>query len=189
MAIKELQTRIALKYDSYSAWSTAPGKDLVLLAGELGICHVGDTNQGSNVVPTVLFKVGDGTSTFEKLPWASAKAADVYSWAKASDVVYNQTAKTITFVGGGELVDGVRQDKVITFNYVTLAEVQSITNALDSRISDLEDKFTGTESVQSQIDALDGRLDVMIVQQELFIAVWHGHDRVADPKHFCARKP
>lgn len=155
--VKELKTRIALKYDSYSAWTTAPGKDLVLLAGELGICYIGDANQGSNVVPTVLFKVGDGTKTFENLPWASAKAADVYSWAKASDVVYNQTNKTITFVKGN--TDG--SDKVITFNYVTLAEVKEITDDLTTRLAAVEGKFTGDNNVQGQIDALDGRLDVI----------------------------
>lgn len=161
MAINELQTRIALKYDSYTAWTTSPGKDLVLLAGELGICSISDANQGSNVVPTVLFKVGDGTNTFEKLPWASAKAADVYSWAKASDIVYNQTNKTITFVGGAVDAEGKKVDKVITFNYVTLAEVKEITDGLTTRIAALEGKFEGDSSVQGQIDALDGRLDVI----------------------------
>lgn len=87
MAIKnELFSRIQLKYDSYSAWTTAPGKDLVLKAGEMGICAIpsGSTAvNGDNTRPQILFKVGDGTSTFEALPWASAKAADVYDWAKA----------------------------------------------------------------------------------------------------------
>ena len=159
--VKTLQTRIALKYDSYANWTNedveGQGAKLVLLPGELGICYVGDANQESNVVPTVLFKVGDGTKTFKELPWASAKAADVYSWAKASDVVYNQDAKTITFVGGN--VDGT--NKVITFNYVTLAEVKAITDGLNTRIAALEGKFTGDGSVQGQIDALDGRLDVI----------------------------
>ena len=155
MATKELITRIALKYDSYSAWTSAPGKDLVLLAGELGICHISDANQGSNVVPTVLFKVGDGTSTFEALPWASAKAADVYSWAKASEV--KRDGKKLVFVGGKP--DGSNLE--VAFDYVTLSEVQAITNGLDSRIQALEGKFTGTDSVQGQINALDGRLDVV----------------------------
>ena len=73
---KELQTRIALKYDSYDKWTTAPGKNLVLLKGEVGICEIPAVNAASEVAPTVLFKVGDGTKTFEQLPWASAKAAD-----------------------------------------------------------------------------------------------------------------
>lgn len=161
MAIKELQTRIALKYDSYANWTNedveGKGAKLVLLPGEIGICYVGDTNQESNVVPTVLFKVGDGTKTFKELPWASAKAADVYSWAKASDVVYSEANKTITFVKGN--VDGT--DKVITFNYVTLTEVKNITDGLTTRIAALEGKFSGENDVQGQIDALDGRLDAI----------------------------
>ena len=153
--VKTLQTRIALKYDSYSAWTTAPGKDLVLLAGELGICHISDANQGSNVVPTVLFKVGDGNKTFEQLPWASAKAADVYSWAKASEV--KREGKKLVFVGGK--IDGSNLE--VEFDYVTLAEVKAITDGLDARIEALEGKFTGDGSVQAQINALDGRLDVI----------------------------
>lgn len=160
MATKELQTRIALKYDSYVNWTDetkeGQGAKLVLLPGELGICYVGDTNQESNVVPTVLFKVGDGKKTFKELPWASAKAADVYSWAKASDVVYSQNNKTITFVKGN--VDG--SDKVITFNYMTEADVKLITDGLATRISALEGKFgDGENTVDKQIEALDGRLD------------------------------
>ena len=155
MATKELQTRIALKYDSYSAWTTAPGKDLVLLAGELGICHISDANQNSNVVPTVLFKVGDGTKTFEQLPWASAKAADVYSWAKASEV--KRDGKKLVFVAGAAGGSNLE----VAFDYVTLAEVQEITNDLASRITTLEDKFKGENDVQGQLDALDGRLDVL----------------------------
>jgi hypothetical protein len=31
-------------------------------------------------------KVGDGTSTFAQLPWISAKAADVYAWAKQASL-------------------------------------------------------------------------------------------------------
>ena len=156
---KELKTRIALKYDSYSAWTTAPGKDLVLLPGELGICYIDAADQGSQVVPTVLFKVGDGTSTFAQLPWASAKAADVYSWAKASNVAVD--GKNIKFVGGAVDAEGNKIDKVITLNFATPEEVETITNSLDSRIEALESKFTGESSVQGQIDALDGRLDVI----------------------------
>ena len=33
--VKTLKTRIALKYDSYTNWTTSPGKDLVLLKGEI----------------------------------------------------------------------------------------------------------------------------------------------------------
>ena len=40
--------------------------------------------------PQILFKVGDGTSKFSQLQYASSKAADVYAWAKAaSKPTYN----------------------------------------------------------------------------------------------------
>jgi hypothetical protein len=159
MAIKELKTRIALKYDSYSAWTTAPGKDLVLLKGELGICYIGDTTPESHVVPTVLFKVGDGTKTFEALPWASAKAADVYNWAKASEV--KRDGKKLVFVGGVVNADGTRSNLEVPFDYVTLAEVKEITDDLTTRIAAVEAKFQGDASVEGQISALDERLDVL----------------------------
>lgn len=173
MAIKELQTRIALKYDSYAKWTTAPGKDLQLLPGELGICEIESVNTHSNVAPTVLFKVGGATypaghakagqlMTFEDLPWASAKAADVYSWAKASDVTLVVTevdgkasTKEIEFVGTG---------KKITLDYLTEKEVKAITDSLAARIVAVENAVNGTEGVtgiKASIEALDGRLDTL----------------------------
>lgn len=173
MAIKELQTRIALKYDSYAKWTTAPGKDLQLLPGELGICEIESVNTHSNVAPTVLFKVGGATypaghakagqlMTFEDLPWASAKAADVYSWAKASDVTLVVTevdgkasTKEIEFVGSG---------KKITLDYLTEKEVKAITDSLAARIVAVENAVNGAEGVtgiKASIEALDGRLDTL----------------------------
>ncbi len=86
MAIeKELKTRIQLKYDSLANWNS--NGSVVLKAGEIGICAIPSGSSavnGDNARPQILFKVGDGTSTFANLPWASAKAADVYDWAKQS---------------------------------------------------------------------------------------------------------
>jgi hypothetical protein len=155
MATKELITRIALKYDSYSAWTTAPGKDLVLLPGELGICHISDSNQESHVVPTVLFKVGDGTKTFEQLPWASAKAADVYSWAKASEV--KRDGKKLVFVGGGAGGSNIE----VAFDYVTLSEVQAITNGLDTRITALESSVGASGDIGKAVADHETRLGVI----------------------------
>lgn len=173
MAIKELQTRIALKYDSYVNWTKAPGKDLQLLPGELGICEIESVNTHSNVAPTVLFKVGGATyptghakagqlMTFEDLPWASAKAADVYSWAKASDVTLTITevegktsTKTIEFVG---------TDKKIVLDYLTEAEVKAITDSLAARIVAVENAVNGAEGVtgiKSTLTDLDTRLDTL----------------------------
>ena len=65
--------------------------------GEIGLCEIPSainsfTENGEqvkvNTAPTVLFKVGDGKTAFKDLPWASAKAADVYSWAKQSEAEF-----------------------------------------------------------------------------------------------------
>lgn len=148
MATKELQTRIALKYDSYSAWTSSPGKDLILLKGEIGICEIPSTNATATTAPTTLFKVGDGVNTFENLRWSSALAADVYDWAKSETVVLDGT--TIKFKTG----DSVKHSIDLS-SFATGAEVEDIS----SRIAELEAKFTGDNSVQNQLTALGGRID------------------------------
>ena len=86
MAEKILNTRIQLKHDTYANWDT---KNPILKKGEIGICEVpvGGSAPGADQTtkPAILFKVGDGTSNWKALPWASALAADVYSWAKAAN--------------------------------------------------------------------------------------------------------
>ena len=165
--VKKLQTRIALKYDTYANWTNEEvegvGANLVLLKGEIGICEIPSKNAASNVAPTVLFKVGNGEKIFKELPWASAKAADVYNWAKASDVVVS--GKTIKFVGGDIDSDGNKIDKVITLNFATPEEVAAAVKvvsddltSLTNRVAAVEGKFTGDASVEGQIDALKTRV-------------------------------
>lgn len=80
---KELNTRIRLKYDTLANWNT--NKSVILLEGEVGLCYVPAITTGTTTTaPTVLFKVGDGAKTWEKLPWGAGLAADVPSWAKAA---------------------------------------------------------------------------------------------------------
>ena len=82
MANTTFNTRIKLKYDTLANWTTNKAK--VLLEGEVGLCYVpAVTNGTTTTAPTVLFKAGDGKTTWEKLPWGSGLAADVYDWAKA----------------------------------------------------------------------------------------------------------
>jgi hypothetical protein len=156
MAIKELQTRIALKYDSYSAWTTAPGKDLVLLKGEIGICNIDASSQESNVVPTVLFKVGDGTKTFAQLPWASAKAADVYGWAKSETVVLDGT--TIKFKTGNTV-----NHTIDLSSFATDAEVKAITDPIAADVANIKATLDGTTdgTIGKTLTDLDARLDVI----------------------------
>ena len=86
---KILNTRIQLKYSTLAEWSdiSAAGKggNLVLKAGEIGIVAIPkNSTYLQTTPPAIMFKVGDGVTPFKDLPWASALAADVYSWAKKS---------------------------------------------------------------------------------------------------------
>jgi hypothetical protein len=155
MSTKELQTRIALKYDSYSAWTTSPGKDLVLLKGEIGICEVPAATIATTA-PTVLYKIGDGKHTFEELRWASALAADVYTWAKAETVKLD--GNVIKFETDGNTVHSIDLS-----SFATDAEVSVITAQLEARITALESSSgSGSGAItNSQYDALDSRLDIL----------------------------
>ena len=77
MAEKTMKTRIKLKYDTLSNWTTA---DPVLLQGEVAVVNPGTTIDGHT---TILLKVGDGTKKFSELDYVWSKAADVYDWAKS----------------------------------------------------------------------------------------------------------
>lgn len=84
MAEKILNTRILLKYDTLEAWNASTG---YLRKGEVAIATVPEGGSGQEVgsvaTPQVLVKVGDGKHLFRDLPFITAKAGDVYAWAKA----------------------------------------------------------------------------------------------------------
>lgn len=166
MAIKELMTRIALKYDSYSAWTDSSkeglGANLVLLKGEIGICEIPAGNTEATNAPTVLFKVGNGTSKFHELKWASATAADVYSWAKAKTVAYDSTNKKISFKNeAGAEVHSIDLSSLAT---------KAVTDDLVSRVAAIESSLGDSGSVAGQLAALDGRLDTIEGEGEGSIA-------------------
>lgn len=83
MAEKILKTRIQLRYDTLTNWEA---NNPVLKAGEIAVVSIpsAPTKDVNSVpAPQILFKVGDGTTAFKLLKWASGLAADVYDWAKA----------------------------------------------------------------------------------------------------------
>ena len=86
MADKILNTRILLKHATLDKWNSS---SLILKKGEVAFATV-PTVEGSTLEP-VMFKVGDGSKTFAQLDWASAKAADVYGWAKAAGLPVDAT--------------------------------------------------------------------------------------------------
>ena len=104
-----LNTRIKLKYDTLANWSTA---NPVLLVGEVAVVAIpteSESTVGQVTKPAIVFKVGDGTSTFTELPYASGLAADVYAWAKkaslaVSDVPNLTTAKITDFTTAVESI-------------------------------------------------------------------------------------
>ena len=76
-----LNTRLKLKYDSYTNWS-AEANQFILLQGEVAFCYIPDAIDAVHNPPTLMYKVGDGAKTFNQLSWGSALASDVYQWAK-----------------------------------------------------------------------------------------------------------
>ena len=89
MAEHVLETRILLRYGTYSEWMNS---DVILKQGEAAIAIFPYTNviypTGSvpeRTPPAVGIKIGNGVDPFFKLPWVQAVAADVYEWAKSSE--------------------------------------------------------------------------------------------------------
>ena len=97
MAEKVLKTKIQLRYDEFTNWTT---NNPFLKKGEIAVTVIpaAATNTGDVIPPAIMFKVGSGeggdASKFNSLPWASALAADVYPWAKA---------KTAPVIGDGKI--------------------------------------------------------------------------------------
>lgn len=84
MANNTIKTRIKLCYDTIENWVA---NNTILLSGEVGIAYVSvdsDVQVMQVSKPALLFKVGDGTTAFNDLPYISAVAADVYAWAKSA---------------------------------------------------------------------------------------------------------
>lgn len=143
MSIKNLQTRIALKYDTYANWTldneaTQAAKtnaNLVLLKGEIGLCEIPANENSVTTAPTVLFKVGDGTNPFKSLNWTSAKAADVYNWAKAAKVELVGTDIVFKDASGNIVKDAAGNDvKVSLDGFVTDAELNAAVSGLEGII-------------------------------------------------------
>lgn len=92
---KMLNTRIQLKYDSYTNWST---NNPTLKSGEVAIAYLAPAADANKPTPDngtypVLFKVGPGA--FNSLPWTSALAADVHSWAKKTEDEFKTWVKSL----------------------------------------------------------------------------------------------
>lgn len=92
--IKKINTRISLKCDTLENWSNTSNQ-FILNKGEVAIAQIGEKDIANKKLPPIMFKVGDGEHTFNKLDWTSALAADVYDWAKAAtpQAIINEARK------------------------------------------------------------------------------------------------
>lgn len=170
MAEKILNTRLQLKIDTFANWSlsnatTQANKtngDFVLKHGEIGLCEIKGNDSIQTVDPNglsktqVLFKVGDGTTPFKNLQWASALAADVYTWAKENKITINK-------VGTGNVVSGIEWDATanggkggIKFTTAAVATAEGL-GELQGDVSDLEKEVYGEGGTKdnSRIDKLE----------------------------------
>lgn len=161
---KTLKTRIQLKYDTLANWN-AVASTFVPNKGEVCFVEIPTGDATATTAPTVLFKVGDGTTTWGALKWGSALAADVYAWAKAankpsytaSEVGVNETAfpglkktGTITGIkmnGGSKGTSGVvdlgtvitdvsdKQDKAVSITGIAATTVNEALKELSDRVN------------------------------------------------------
>lgn len=89
MAENVLETRIQLRYGTYSQWMNS---SVILKQGEAAVCAFPQdytidqlsNNRPNNTPPAIGIKIGDGYHYFSQLPWIQGIAADVYNWAKSS---------------------------------------------------------------------------------------------------------
>lgn len=130
-----LNIRLQLKYDSFANWEKV--KDTFTpLKGEVCIVNPG-TSLSNRADTPCLMKVGDGETVFADLPWLSALAADVNSWAKktASEFATWATDNGETYADSPKLA--------------TKAEVATVASnlaALTTRVTTAEGKITTIES-------------------------------------------
>lgn len=138
---KIINTRIQLKYDTLANWESS---NPVLKAGEVAVIAIASGNTqtvNSVTAPQCLMKVGDGTSNFKALPYTSALAADVYSWAKKSEAEFitwvNQQVTHPTIPDGFTIAVNVTDDDVI------VADLKGGKNSVSGSVSHAKKGPTG----------------------------------------------
>ena len=187
--VKNLNTRIALKYDSYKNWTD---HNPILLKGEIAIAElpvsenkpgVGEPNAAGSTpaiqnAPNILIKVGDGTNHYNDLKFVSALAADVYSWAKAAtkpaynaseitglkDYIGQQIQDTntqyrIVAVDGAAYSYKLQKKDIGDTDYTDVAGSLISLTDVDSRLGTLEAAIGENGAVQEKINAAIGALD------------------------------
>lgn len=116
MAEKMFNTRIRLKYDTHTNWTT---KNPVLLEGEVAITTIPAAQGDVKQVPSILMKVGDGTNRYNDLKFVSGLAANVSNWALQP----NKPTYTANEINGlAEYINGEIKDTNTTYQIVKINE-------------------------------------------------------------------
>ena len=172
-----LNTKVKLRYDTLANWQktneAGVGGNLVLLKGEVAFCEIPSNGApGGKAVtdsgdkdyrPTVLFKVGDGETPFKNLPWASATAADVYSWAKAATKPsYNAGEITITDSADHFDVSTTTVEEALADLATALENVGSAVEGLDFADADATtgSAMSSGDTVVTSVTQADGQISV-----------------------------
>lgn len=162
MAEKILKTRIQLRYDTLTNWEA---NNPVLKAGEIAVVSIpaAPTKDVNSVpAPQILFKVGDGATTFKLLKWASGLAADVYDWAKASSPQAIIDAAREGLIGADSVVkslNGLKGDVVIdnTDGKITITkDVDKKTLTLKLSLSEAEAAAIASGITAAKVKTYDG---------------------------------
>lgn len=137
---KTLNARLALKYDLLSNWMSESNQ-FILKRGEIAIAEIPAVDPANKQNPPVMFKVGDGEKTFNQLDWASALAADVYSWAKASGLSVDTAS-----IADGQYVTGLKWEND-TLKITTSTLITDVANNGESL------KAATTKAVKEYVDS------------------------------------
>lgn len=157
---KKFFTRVQLKYDSWENWNKDEVKAKVPLRGEVCLVEVPKTATSGimqDTPPSVLMKVGDGETTFGKLPWLSGLAADVHSWAKMSETDFK--AWLVSAQG-----PALATEADLTILEGSVASLKGRVDGHDTKIENIE-KLLGSvdgegESVITRVAELEGYVGV-----------------------------
>ena len=165
--VKNLNTRIALKYDSYEKWTE---HNPILLKGEIAIAElpvsgnkpgVGEPNAAGSTpaiqnAPNILIKVGDGTNHYNDLKFVSALAADVYSWAKAAT---KPTYSAGEITGLDNYINQTIKDTNTQYRIVAVGDPAYSYKLQKKDIGDTD--YTDVSGSLISLTDVDARLDVL----------------------------
>ena len=190
MAEHMIETRILLRYDTFSNWMNS---NTILMQGEIAVAVFPLANTLNrtdhipvNTPPAVGIKVGDGRHYFDELPWLQGIAADVYSWAKsstkptysASEIIglanyieqYSSSSTGINASAYRIIYNSSTEKYILQYQDVTTQEWIDTTgeidfSAINLRVSHLENWANGSTS-SSAIGTLEPL--VLTIRDELF---------------------